>query len=60
MDYQQQINELERLIHQRMNHLASQDPQCQRFMGRLELLKELAAPGPATGNSEPAVQVDGS
>ena len=41
MDYKQQIAELEKQIHNRMNALASSDPLCNRIMGRIELLREL-------------------
>lgn len=40
MDVNEQIQEIEKKIHDRMNQLAQQDPYCNRLMGRLELLRE--------------------
>lgn len=52
MDFKQQIEAFERQIKQRMDHLASNDPMCQRLMGRIEMLREM--------DQEPVeVEVDG-
>jgi len=44
---EQQINEIQQQIRQRMDQLAQADPTCGRLLGRLDVLKEIVNEKPA-------------
>ena len=42
-DYAEQVKQLEQQIRQRADQLVAQDPLCNRFVGRLDVLRQLIA-----------------
>lgn len=41
--YEEQIQQLEQQVQQRMNAIAAQDPLCNRLFGRIETLRQVVA-----------------